>query len=59
MNWIINTRLLANPMNWFSIAAMLLLVLAVFIAVRSHWGASFNMAVETPDNPATAFAPEK
>jgi hypothetical protein len=59
MEYVINTRLLGNPMNWFSIAAMLLLVFAIFLAVRSHWKASGNVAVENPDNPATAFAQEK
>lgn len=59
MEYVINTRLLANPMNWFSIAAMLLLVFFIFIAIRSHWKASETVAVESPDNPATAFAMEK
>lgn len=60
MDWIVNTRLLANPMNWFSIGAMLLLVLVTFIAIRSHWTSSTTATpVESPDNPAAAFAPEK
>lgn len=59
MDFLINTRLLSNPMNWFSIGAMLLLVLAAFIAIRSHWASSSTVAVESPDNPAAAFAPEQ
>jgi hypothetical protein len=46
-------------MNWFSIGAMLLLVLFAFIAIRSHWSSFSTQAVESPDNPAAAYAPEK
>lgn len=59
MDFLINTRLLGNPMNWFSIGVMLLLVFVAFIAIRSHWNASSTVAVDSPDNPATAFASEK
>jgi hypothetical protein len=59
MDWIINTALLRNPMNWFSIGVMLLLVLVTFIAIRSHWASASTVAVDTPDNPGAAYAPEK
>lgn len=59
MDWIINTRLLSNPMNWVSIGVMLILVLVAYIAIRSRVAASSTVAVESPDNPAAALAPEK
>jgi hypothetical protein len=59
MDFIVNTRLLANYMNWFSIGAMLLLVFVAYTAIRSHCMANSTVAVDSPDNPAAAFAPEK
>lgn len=54
MDWIVNTRLLSNPLNWLSIGAMLLLVVFAAIAIYSHFIASTMDA----DNSAAVLAKE-
>ncbi len=57
MNWIVNTRLLANPLNWFSIGVMLLLVAFGAMAIYSRYHSSTTSAPDS-DGPAVELAKE-
>lgn len=58
MDWIVNTRLLSNPMNWFSIAAMLVLTGLMAVAIHSRIRATSSIAADLPDNAAAEMAKE-
>lgn len=53
MQYLINIDLLRNPLNWFSIAAMLALVAIISIAIKSHLDAGMS-----DDNATANFAKE-
>lgn len=57
MNWLINTRLLSNPVNWLTIGAMLLLVAFGALAIYSRFH-STKVSAPSSDGPAVEYAKE-
>lgn len=57
MDWLVNTTMLRNPANWFSIGAMLLIVFVGYLAIRSHLKAS-TMSAPSSDGPAVELVKE-